>query len=506
MNNYSNPRTPSPATNSGPPSLVASGSQSTTVFFTPGPNDNNREFVSFADLFLRAEYSPPAFSNRCPLQDVIEKANSILLRCSDNPAVPKLWEDLDEIHQVGLAFLIYKKQHELVLEQLNGDQAKAACQIMEKVLGLTNGSHSTLKSFIHQGGDNSHDGDGEHSNGWESYLDKHPEWRDNETAFTIFTHPGSNGHLVESPFVRDQDIASLVCYIISAAQVLLYYMILKTGSSLSDGIKSWGINVGRFMRNNLSNKQIFRTIFFQDGGYPDFILETLLEHVQTPHPDDHAKKTRKASIDYDSSKLVYEVVLHELKKRGPLLVKGLKSFPGYIDTSITEHSGDLKELGGHTTGHPVLHACVVTGVVLTGSDDVMGGVKFLMQDSLPGRPFVGIGLDLLRSMGIDDFEAIENDVYFPGTTDMHKLDNVPIHTSSGSPHSSKFPSTVFESESNGVSIEECLTESQDSGMKMSSTQAAATKLDYIGFTDFEKEGAEDIDFSTYIMHTSGKTR
>ena len=76
--------------------------------------------------------------------------------------------------------------------------------------------------------------------------------------------------------------------------------------------------------------------------------------------------------------------------------------------------------------------------------------------------------------------------------------------SSGSPHSSKFSSTVIESESNGVSIEECLTESQDFGPKMASSQAAATKPAYIGFTDFEKEGTENIDFSTYIMHTSGK--
>lgn len=493
MNNNLNPKTPPPATtNSGPPSLVASGSQSTTGY---GPN--NHPFVSVANLFLEADLSPPALSEQCPLQDVINVANnSILARLINDPDIPNYWKDLDSIAQVGLAFLIYKKQHEILLGHLNG--VDAARLIMKKVQGLTDGSHSTLLSFIRQGGDNSYGGGAEHgSSSWEIFLGKHPEWVDDDSAFTIFTHLGESGNLVESPLVRDQDTSSLVCWIISAAQVLLYVMILRTGSSLYEGISAWGINIGRFMRNNLTNEQIFQSIFGENGGYPEGILETLLEHTAVPRPESHSPKTRRIAIDYTDSMLVHGNILNELETRGALLVKGLKVFPGYIDASITEHSGNLEALGGCATGHSVLHACVVTGVVLTGSDEVMGGVKFLMQDSIPGRPFVGIGLDLLRSMGIKYFEVVEDDVYFPGTTDMHKLDNVPVHTSSGSPHSSKFPSSVFGSEFNGVSIEECLTESQDSGKKTSPRY-------YMGLSDFQKEGAEKIDFRTYVLHTSGK--
>jgi hypothetical protein len=60
----------------------------------------------------------------------------------------------------------------------------------------------------------------------------------------------------------------------------------------------------------------------------------------------------------------------------------------------------------------------------------MGGIQFLVQDSLPGRPFVGIGIDLLQSMGVKNLVGIEAGVVFHGTTNDNSLDEIPIRLTS----------------------------------------------------------------------------
>lgn len=68
----------------------------------------------------------------------------------------------------------------------------------------------------------------------------------------------------------------------------------------------------------------------------------------------------------------------------------------------------------------------------------MGGVKFLVQDSLFERPFISIGWDLLMSMGIFSFSFIEEGVTYMGSSFDHEFDrdNTPAITYRGSPAAS----------------------------------------------------------------------
>ena len=441
--------------------------------------------MNLASLFDNAGYSPPAKSDACPLGDIETKANEILAHLPDGPIQ---WEQLNGTQQVGVAFLIFKNQHDFL--QVENSQPEVAKQIMNKVAGLHSpDSYSALSAFLRPGGDDAKsdpEGPNPRRDYWGEFLETHPEWvKDTDDfTFTIFTHNGMSENRVEKPFVRFQDTSStMVCYIVSAAQVLLYYMMLKTGSDLAEGIETWGINVGRFMRNNLSDEQIFRTIFLADGGYPQNILNTLLTHATIPHPESHAAKTRKERITSEESIGVFYGIEGALKEVGPLIVCGLRPFPAYMDPTITEYSGDWETLKdpnpNPSTG---FHACVVVGVKRTRNEE-MGGVKFLVQDSLPGRPFVSIGLDLLRSMGIKSFESIEKGVDFLGTTPLHQLDVVPIFTTSGSPHVKSLPSEV---ETGGADTFDGESLTDDGGI-------SPNKLDFVGFPG--------VDGSDFIVRT-----
>jgi len=61
----------------------------------------------------------------------------------------------------------------------------------------------------------------------------------------------------------------------------------------------------------------------------------------------------------------------------------------------------------------MFHAILITGVHLL-SDERYGGVLFEVQDSLPGRPFLYLGFDLLKSMGEPEMYQINEGVAFAG--------------------------------------------------------------------------------------------
>ena len=285
----------------------------------------------------------------------------------------------------------------------------------------------------------------------------------------------------------------MICFIISAAQVLLYCMMQRTGEDLEAGVKHWGINIGRYMRNNLTDEQVYRTIFLEDGGYPQRILETLLTHCVVHHLDACAQRSRKIDIEEDDeegSRALAKSIQKQLKKRGALLVCGLRTFPDFEDPNKTEFVGDWNKLKADPACTS-RHAAVIVGVMPTGDDNLMGGIKFLLQDTLPGRPFVSMGIDLLRSMGIKDLEGVEEDASFLGTTDLHNLDVGPgriVSCTSGSPHASKTstPNDIVCPEYEALSHRSSsLSDDQDNSQEASASKEASTKPDFIGFDDLK---------------------
>lgn len=70
-----------------------------------------------------------------------------------------------------------------------------------------------------------------------------------------------------------------------------------------------------------------------------------------------------------------------------------------------------------------LHAVQVVGAQPTGSDKIFGGLKLMIQDSNPDRPFVVAGLDLVRSMGVSMLFGIQAGLKFESGANNSEGDN-----------------------------------------------------------------------------------
>ena len=103
-----------------------------------------------------------------------------------------------------------------------------------------------------------------------AFLLKHEGWDSWKTAPTVFNQPAMKKRV--NPFTRCQVDISTVCYMISAATAILYYMCHQTGDSLQDAVPHYCINVGRYMRNQFTNEQVFNYIYGPACGCPETIL------------------------------------------------------------------------------------------------------------------------------------------------------------------------------------------------------------------------------------------
>lgn len=194
--------------------------------------------------------------------------------------------------------------------------------------------------------------------------------------------------------------------------------------------RSHGINVGPYMRGCLSEEAVHRMVFGGGGGFPVNVLEDILTHC--PCTATSGDRTKTAWLDLwptENAQSVFSKFKNQLVNAGAVLVEGFRPFPTYQDLSNTLFHGDWEDVKGTVEG-PLLHAVLIVGVRLL-EDSSMGGVQFLIQDSLPKRPFFAIGLDLLRSMK-PSFRYIKAGVMFDGTELNAGFDNVPEVTMSGS--------------------------------------------------------------------------
>jgi hypothetical protein len=268
---------------------------------------------------------------------------------------------------------------------------------------------------------------------FQQYLCQHPIWRgeDEESVFNVFLGARNAFGVNIQPFVHFQMASSKVCFLVSAPNAIYYYMLVTTGTPRDAAINQYAINIGQFMRNHFSPEETFQTIFCLNGGYPVHVLDSLLTTSVTSMPD--GPRTKTFDIDYDwPAMVVFQVVGSQLKKTVSILVSDFRIFPGYNEITKTEFSGNWDDWKDKDAPD-MYHAFLIVGVAKT---EGMGGIKFLVQDSSPGRPFVTIGIDLFASMGVKGLHCIEDGVVFPGATDMNALTGISM-AFSGSPMVSK---------------------------------------------------------------------
>jgi hypothetical protein len=139
-------------------------------------------------------------------------------------------------------------------------------------------------------------------------------------------------------------------------------------------------------------------------------------------------------VDIDGSRkldTIFSCVRDALKATGALILPFKPIKESSEDNGILKFEGDwnMKE----KTPADIFHTMLVVGVQLT--DSFGDGLSFLVQDSSLKKPFVIVGLDLVRSMNFDALTALQQGLQF--SAEKYQLDT------SGDEHKFSSASATF---------------------------------------------------------------
>jgi hypothetical protein len=240
---------------------------------------------------------------------------------------------------------------------------------------------------------------------------------------------------VES-FMRFQAESSSLCYLVAVTNAIYYNMSLQSKIERYDVIQKYAINISQYQRNRFTHDQIFRTIFLGEGGDP---IDLLTDLLQPANPSIHPRNiTRSVCIEveyFPNIEAMYTMVTTTIQKYGALIIEAFKIFPDMIaaDHEVT-FGGDFNLKTQFGTDQNINYTMLVVGARLTGLEtDVMGGMEFLVQTSWKNKPFLIIGYDLLRSMGVTELYAIQNGLSFLAHPPGEGVDGGTITLECGSP-------------------------------------------------------------------------
>jgi hypothetical protein len=297
-------------------------------------------------------------------------------------------------------FLVSRNQIDLLRECV-GEAAAKVC--IAQALNVATMYGKRLHALVRRGGDVCEYDPGDTPSPYQDFISINTNWIDRVNCPTIFN---MNDNLV--PLIWYQEDSSSVCYLIASALAIFYRQSLDSGVS---SVGLYALNLDRFMRNYLSDDDIYKTVFGLVGGFSMDMLELMLKK-QNPRA--------KSVADYQHLFLKPEIPAHEvfmsikrlLAQCGSLIIE----MPA--QNEVTFH-GDTATLRGGIVGEQEGHALLIVGVCLiehlpgySNNPNWMGGVAFLLQNSLASKPFFIVGRDLLLSMGVQEVIAIRDGLTF----------------------------------------------------------------------------------------------
>mmetsp|Transcript_1654 Transcript_1654/g.1850 ORF Transcript_1654/g.1850 Transcript_1654/m.1850 type:complete len:253 (-) Transcript_1654:194-952(-) len=174
--------------------------------------------------------------------------------------------------KVSIWIFMLKNQFLILLNENNKDTSVVKKKV-SMALDPATPQRSKLEAFIRRGGDQP-----DKTSCDRLYQDfiKSDEELDVKETYSIFNAMTEGNHVLQ-PIFRYQTENSVVCFLICAANAISYTMELRSQSNAQESFQQYSINIGRYMRNNLSDKDIYRCVFAErGGGYPLNILEELL--------------------------------------------------------------------------------------------------------------------------------------------------------------------------------------------------------------------------------------
>jgi hypothetical protein len=345
--------------------------------------------------------SPPTNANKILMSDIRNAANSHL------PLIGTRWIALDEYTQAKIAFLLLRNQPSL-LQKFGYNVA----ELLWRALDVNTPCGRRLEAFVQKGGDRSFAtaAAADIPDFFGSFLVQFPKWNNPEKAPTIFNQLQL---CCEKPVFGFQEETPSVCSLDSMINLIRYSIRLQSGSKDTEAVDLNALNVGRFMRNKLSDKEIFDNIYLGVGSHPDKTLERLLRQFNAGKSS-HGPLTDIIHLGSDVN--VFEVIKAGIMKYGALVIERFKVWPEFLaDSDQLVFGGDWNEKNHIVTSKmrqdSVNHAYLVLGASLTGSEE-MGGIELLVQTSYDDKPFVIVGYDLLLSMGVNKLLAICPGLHF----------------------------------------------------------------------------------------------
>lgn len=406
------------------PDLIISATQSTLSVSS----------ATSQSLFSAADLTPPSKWKTEGKEAVIGTATKILSLLDVD------WNGLDATQKAYIAFLVWKNQHTMLKNKTTLNSREIAQKILDAATNKDSIPYQTLNAFLRNDETKVTDEVMNELEDLNLFRKKHTKWNnaDDPLVYTIFTFRINCPQLF--PVIRYQTKISKVCFAISAANAVLYYMWLtKKARDKTEAVNSYGIKIGRLLRNELTDEQTYDMIFKHQGEYPTYIFDNLLsfeEHQPGTNTTYFFHIGKKLNLD-----LLFSSLMLYLQSHGPLVVQAFKIFEEYQDAQVTEFYGGKNYTFIKQDGKDVYHAFLVVGIRKTASKDDMGGIQFLVQDSMIGRPFVGIGLDLLHFMNITVLLGIQPGAIFAHNRNVANLfdedDIIPSAIVSGSPRPSQ---------------------------------------------------------------------
>lgn len=163
--------------------------------------------------------------------------------------------------------------------------------------------------------------------------------------------------------------------------------VLANDNAIETKAGNFSLNIGRYMRQKLTAKQKYETIFEGKGFIFEDVMNGLLRLSNAKAPNGGFLQTINI-LQHESPEYFCKEVTKQLQ-HGALCAR-IRLYEGYGEKTMCVKEREMKFQDS-------FHFVAITGVSRT-HDDLHGGVMFLAQDSL-GEPFKNISLELLRAMG-----------------------------------------------------------------------------------------------------------
>jgi hypothetical protein len=377
---------------------------------------------TLGDFLIKAGFSPPPKNAKAAAKAGEEYMHTIMAQVNDLLApINKGWQDLEYPHgKAKMSFLVSRGQQNLLREKKYKGQPAShhiAQDLWSAVVIEECFAYKRVDSLLKKGGDErislaeGHERE-EGEDYFASFLANHgADWSDSEKSPTLFNH--ADAFFCMKPLLRTQEDSSTVCAWIAVANAIFYNMCLQTGTIHEEAVEIYALNLNRTMRNYCSNEELFEIIFMGGGSHPILLLRTFLSpfNPQVQFDEFTERVCIKPNDDTNNAEFMHQKIRRALRDKGALIIEQFKVFPELAGDAV-RFDGKYDDKQPFDDSRNVNHAVLVVGVRLTGSDDDMDGLEFLIQNSWKSKMFFTVGYDLLKSMGVKTLLSVVDDLKF----------------------------------------------------------------------------------------------